>query len=383
MAKKQPRGIFNDAARQVRDRKAARAGKRPSTWQALRDGEAYAEPDAYTRSGDYQATEDDVLGGMRNARFGNDMAWLDELFQENPIDAYTAAQQLGTSADPAAQAAQRGAMDAMFGIANGGGATAMERARRQKARGESENWLFGQREADMQNLAERGMSGGGAEIAALLGDRQAAASRLSQADLDTDAALEQRALDALMSGEQIAGGINRDSNAFIQGNADMISRSAARNKQFMQNAWQQALNNRQNWDTNVLNQQLGVAQGLMGQDASENQTGWGSGQQQASDDADRRNDARSNFNTTSSGMWSGTTPGVVNSQAGKYDARAAAESGAFNTGVETFKTMTEMAAGAGGGGGAGGAGGGGFNWSQFGQQAASSGAKEELDPWKR
>ncbi|HYC44478.1 MAG TPA: hypothetical protein VED01_03240 [Burkholderiales bacterium] len=104
-----------------------------------------------------------------------------------------------------AQAAQREAMNELFGVWRGGGATALERARRAQARAESENWLQGQRKADMQDLAERGMSGSGAELASLQADRQAAASRLSMADLETDAALEERALQALLSGSGVAG----------------------------------------------------------------------------------------------------------------------------------------------------------------------------------
>lgn len=104
-----------------------------------------------------------------------------------------------------AQAGQRKAMNELFGLWDGGGATALERARRAKSRSEAENWLLGQRKADMQDLAERGLSGSGAELAALQADRQAAASRLSMADLETDAALEERAMQALLSGSGVAG----------------------------------------------------------------------------------------------------------------------------------------------------------------------------------
>jgi hypothetical protein len=104
-----------------------------------------------------------------------------------------------------AQAGQRRAMQELFGVWEGGGATALERARRAQARAESENWLQGQRKADMQDLAERGMSGSGAELASLQSDRQAAASRLSMADLQTDADLEARAMEALLGGSGVAG----------------------------------------------------------------------------------------------------------------------------------------------------------------------------------
>lgn len=82
-------------------------------------------------------------------------------------------------------------------IIQGGGATALERANRQAQRADQESWLRGQREADMQDYAERGLTGGGQELLALSADRQSAAGRNSLADLQTAAQLEQRRLDAI------------------------------------------------------------------------------------------------------------------------------------------------------------------------------------------
>lgn len=142
----------------------------------------------------------------------------------------------GTTADPRAEAAQREllgelggregtsdaeseqaqqyALDELFGLYRQGGQGAQDRAARARNRADSENWLKGQREADIQDRAERGMSGSGGEILDLLADRQAAASRLSAGDLEADAAAEQRAMDALLSGTQLATGMRSASDAY-------------------------------------------------------------------------------------------------------------------------------------------------------------------------
>jgi len=89
-------------------------------------------------------------------------------------------------------------------IIKGGGATAIEMADRQRARADSESWLRGQREADMADYAERGLTGSGMELLNLSSDRQAAAGRNSQADLEMAKALEERRLGAINSAAGLA-----------------------------------------------------------------------------------------------------------------------------------------------------------------------------------
>ena len=89
-------------------------------------------------------------------------------------------------------------------IIKGGGATAIEMADRQRARADSEAWLRGQREADMADYAERGLTGSGMELLNLAADRQSAAGRNSQADLDMAKALEERRLGAINSAAGLA-----------------------------------------------------------------------------------------------------------------------------------------------------------------------------------
>lgn len=92
------------------------------------------------------------------------------------------------------------------GIIAGGGATSIEMADRARQRGDSEAWLRGQREADMADYAERGLTGSGMELQALAADRQSAAGRNSLADLEMAKALEERRLSAINS----AGGLATD-----------------------------------------------------------------------------------------------------------------------------------------------------------------------------
>jgi hypothetical protein len=90
------------------------------------------------------------------------------------------------------------------GIIAGGGATAIEMADRARQRGDSEAWLRGQREADMADYAERGLTGSGMELQALAADRQSAAGRNSLADLEMAKALEERRLSAINSAGDLA-----------------------------------------------------------------------------------------------------------------------------------------------------------------------------------
>jgi hypothetical protein len=120
----------------------------------------------------------------------------------------------GRTADAGAEEAQQSALDELFGLYRQGGQSAQDRAARARNRADTENWLQGQRQADIQDRAERGMSGSGGEVLDLLADRQAAASRLSAGDLEADAAAEKRALDALLSGTDLATGMRSASDEY-------------------------------------------------------------------------------------------------------------------------------------------------------------------------
>lgn len=124
----------------------------------------------------------------------------------------------GRTSDADSEEAQRSALDELFGLYRQGGQGAQDRAARARNRADTENWLQGQRQADIQDRAERGMSGSGGEILDLLADRQAAASRLSAGDLEADAAAEKRAMDALLAGTDLATGMRSASDEYEASN---------------------------------------------------------------------------------------------------------------------------------------------------------------------
>jgi hypothetical protein len=143
------------------------------------------------------------------------------------LDGADALAQLQT--DDGAVEAQQRAMDELFGIYDQGGATAQDRARMAGVRRDQEQWLRGQREADLADYAERGMGGSGMEMLSLMGDRQAAANRISQNDLDTESMHEQRALEALMGGSDLAGAMRKSSFDEGSARADLIGSVAKDN----------------------------------------------------------------------------------------------------------------------------------------------------------
>lgn len=101
-----------------------------------------------------------------------------------------------TSADPRMVASQNAALAALEHMAKGGysaeEAAAMQRMRNQTAQQERS-----QRDAIMQGMAARGMAGSGQELAAQLAAQQGAANNANQYGLETQAQLQQRALQAM------------------------------------------------------------------------------------------------------------------------------------------------------------------------------------------
>lgn len=344
------------------------------------------------------AADREALAQSRNNQFGNDMAWLDAMFQQDPAEIMKQAQAMGTTADPEAakqqqalvddvrgrgltadqksRDAQQGVVDELGSIYDQGGTTARDRMLRAKARAESENWLKGQREADMQDLAERGMDGGGAELLTLLGDRQDAATRLSMADLQASADSEQRALDALMGkgamasqmegaanqytqgndalAGQLLGGMRSASDAYTQGNADIISKVAQTNKDFLRDAYQQTMDRRQAWDRDVMNNQIDMSKFLADLDARENAAGWGFGYNTANQDANNMNNARTGFNNSTQGAFTGQTGmvrGAGNQQVAYTGAPQAHAGQAFSGAANFVGNLFSGLYGGGGGGG--------------------------------
>lgn len=295
-----------------------------------------------------------TLQEQQDARFGNDLSWLDETFQQDPFAAIDSAKELGTSADPAAEqaqkdlaaeigargntadpesaAAQKRAMDELFGLYEQGGLGAQDRAARAQARAESENWLKGQRDASRQRLASKGQLGSGADVLMELGDSQGAASRLSSADLQASADAERRAMDALLGGADLATGmrdssdrykqsntalqgglltdIRNSGDRYVQDNSDRIAKIASDNKNYLRDARQKMLDERTDWQKYVTDKQVGIAAGQQARDDAQHGAGYGYSQDVAGTDVAATNNAQGTFNANTQGAFSGASPAV-------------------------------------------------------------------------
>ena len=160
-----------------------------------------------------------------------------------------------------------------------------------------------------------------------------------------------------VNNDRTAAGLAQDmrlaSDAYVGANADrlynaaalnagMINSAAAQNQQFLQNAWQNTLNNRQQWDQYVLGQQVNAAQGQRAFDAGQNTQGFNWGNQVASSDVDARNNAQTNLNSAGIGMWTGSTPSVIGANSALGAANVGAFNGAIQPAIEGGKIMGSM-----------------------------------------
>jgi hypothetical protein len=261
--------------------------------------------------GDY-LEKDKLLNGpptvaeQRDEQFGDDMAWLDPIFQQSAPTRERVQETYGQTADEHAAARQRQAADELFGLYKQGGLGAQERAARAKARAESEDLLRGQREADMQNLAERGMGGSGAELAAMLGGNQAAGQRLSQADLQTSADAERRALDALMGGTNIESGLQKSADDYTMKGAGLIGDIEGKTKDRLFKGYQATQAARNEWQGKLLGTKKDIAQGTAASDATEQHAGYGIGKDVATTDAGAANDLTGKKNVSTVGVDQGS-----------------------------------------------------------------------------
>ncbi len=262
--KQNPNSVANrTAAAKKAEEAAAAAAKRKAEAEAKAKADAEARAAAERRAKTereanplYGLNDQQLAEYGKNAaiekRFGGEFSWLDDAFKMNPATLGKSAA-AGAKADPNAVAAQwlglgmsadaakqsmnfsdpalqqaiasewqlmqnGGGMPGFEGgarqqeqynnlrdIIAGGGATSIEMADRARQRADSESWLRGQREADLAEYAERGLSGSGMELLALASDRQAAAGRNSLGDLEMAKALEERRLGAINDAGSLAG----------------------------------------------------------------------------------------------------------------------------------------------------------------------------------
>lgn len=170
----------------------------------------------------------------------------------------------GITTDPMLKKAQMDALRELQGIGSGEEQLSDVVSKLQVENDVNRN-LKGNQDAIMQNLATRGMSGGGNELVARQMATQSAANRQADLDLQVRADAQKRALEALMQSGQL--GAQMESNDFnrqsqIAQSQDAISKFNAQNQQNVQSRNVQNKNNAQEWNAtnaqNIANQNVGV-----------------------------------------------------------------------------------------------------------------------------
>lgn len=117
----------------------------------------------------------------------------------------------GINLDPATRNAQMQALAQLQSISEQGGMDSVDRARMADIMGQASSMAQGQRGAISQNMAARGLSGSGMEMVQQQMANQNAAQMANQGGLQTAAAAQQRALDAITGAGSMGGQIrNQD-----------------------------------------------------------------------------------------------------------------------------------------------------------------------------
>lgn len=111
--------------------------------------------------------------------------------------------------DPATRNAQMAALGKMSDIGNANGLDAQAKFDNQQSIDRSNANEAGQRGAILQNAAARGVGGAGAELAAQLQSSQGDANQQASAGMQASAMAQQRALQALASGANLAGTVHQ------------------------------------------------------------------------------------------------------------------------------------------------------------------------------
>ena len=109
--------------------------------------------------------------------------------------------------DPRLVDTQMGSLAALEDLASNGGMTIQDEANLSRIRNDAASADKGRRDAILQNMEARGMGGSGMELLAQLQSSQVATDRNAQEGLDVAGMAQQRALDALMQGGNLAGSI--------------------------------------------------------------------------------------------------------------------------------------------------------------------------------
>lgn len=154
--------------------------------------------------------------------------------EEAQVYLQKASEMSGAVADPTARAAQFEALSGLQDIGNQGGMTDIDRARMREISDTMATENRGAQEAITQNAQERGVYGGGVEMASRMLAEQAAATRASNEGVNVNAEAQRRALEAIMQsgqlGGQIAGQTFGESSERAQAQ-DAIERFNTQNRQ--------------------------------------------------------------------------------------------------------------------------------------------------------
>lgn len=171
----------------------------------------------------------------------------------------------GVATDPSLRQAQMNALSKLQEVGNAGGRDAQFMADANRAQSDINTNTQGQEGAIQQNMAARGMSGGGSEMVARNMAVQNGANRQAQMSMDLNAQAQQRALQAIMQGGQLGG--QMQAQDFSQQSAkaqagDAINKFNAQNQQNVISTNVGAKNNAQQYNAGVAqttaNQNVGL-----------------------------------------------------------------------------------------------------------------------------
>lgn len=107
--------------------------------------------------------------------------------------------------DPELRALERQALDEILRVGRSGGLTLEDKANLEYARNNAARTARAGEDRIRDNMASRGVSGGGTELAMLMHNNDAASGRAHDASMRTAADAQRRALDSIMQGGRLAG----------------------------------------------------------------------------------------------------------------------------------------------------------------------------------
>lgn len=235
---------------------AAAGGAAGGPWGALAGGAAGYLLGSDDKSGDTLAEQ---LKAARDIPLPVLQKYYPELYQQvvklNPelekVTNLAPSAMQGIATDPALKQAQLAALGKLQQIGSAGGRDAQFMADQARLEGDSNAQLQGQEGAIMQNLAARGLSGGGSELVARNMAAQNASNKQAQMAMDLNAQAQQRALAAIQQSGQLGGQIQAQDFSQQQAKAqaaDAISKFNAQNQQEVQNNNVNTQNNAQQWN---------------------------------------------------------------------------------------------------------------------------------------